>query len=176
MHAALPEPRTLKLDAGVTLAGESALQIAVDLFAPPPGATPRALLWCLPGGNMNRRYYDLIPPSAAGAAIDASFSFARTMAANGSGPQPVIEGTPAEVALNPDAAGGEQPDRQRHFNGNHANGEGEGGQRRPRRQRRGGRPRDDGRDDAQEARGEAAPQESGAASGADEDTQAPVEG
>jgi alpha-beta hydrolase superfamily lysophospholipase len=77
-------PVTLKLDAGVTLPGEGALQIAVDLFAPPAGITPRALLWCLPGGNMNRRYYDLIPPAEAGwGDIDTSFSFARTMAAQG---------------------------------------------------------------------------------------------
>lgn len=68
MNAARPTaPLTLQLDAGLERAGEGALRIAVDLFAPPAGVTPRALLWCLPGGNMNRRYYDLIPPVEAGA-------------------------------------------------------------------------------------------------------------
>ena len=88
-------PVTLKFDAGVAWPGENALQIAVDLFVPPAGVTPRALLWCLPGGNMNRRYYDLIPPAGAdggdlippagtgGGEADTSFSFARTMAAQG---------------------------------------------------------------------------------------------
>lgn len=81
MHAS---PLTLRLDAGVELPGEGPQQIAVDLFAPPEGVAPRALLWCLPGGNMNRRYYDLLPPPAGGeTAPDTSFSFARTMAAQG---------------------------------------------------------------------------------------------
>lgn len=71
-------PLTLKLDCGLQLPGEGALQIAVDLFVPPAGVAPRALLWCLPGGNMNRRYYDLMPDDG-----DTSFSFARTMAAQG---------------------------------------------------------------------------------------------
>jgi len=59
----------------------------------------------------------------------------------GSGPQPVIEGMPAEVALNPEAAGEGNAPRERPFNGN-ANGEpGEG--RRNRRPRRGERSRPD---------------------------------
>lgn len=71
-------PLTLKFDCGLQLPGEGVLQIAVDLFVPPTGMAPRALLWCLPGGNMNRRYYDLLPDDG-----DTSFSFARTMAAQG---------------------------------------------------------------------------------------------
>ena len=64
--------------------------------------------------------------------------------ANGSGPQPVIEGTPAEVALNPEAApsaNGERP-REPRANGFHApfNGD-DAQQRRSRRSRRGGRGR-----------------------------------
>jgi hypothetical protein len=59
----------------------------------------------------------------------------------GSGPQPVIEGKPAEVALNPEAAGEGNAPRGRPFNGN-GNGEpGEG--RRNRRPRRGERSRPD---------------------------------
>ena len=64
--------------------------------------------------------------------------------ANGSGPQPVIEGTPAEVALNPEAApNGERP-REPRANGFHApfNGD-DAQQRRSRRSRRGGRGRPD---------------------------------
>ncbi|WP_028080246.1 alpha/beta hydrolase [Solimonas soli] len=87
-------PLTLRLDAGASLPGERAPRIAVDLFAPPPDVPPRALLWCLPGGNMNRRYFDLIPPAKAGGGDllppaegggppDTSFSFARAMAAQG---------------------------------------------------------------------------------------------
>lgn len=61
----------------------------------------------------------------------------------GSGPQPVIEGMPAEVALNPEAAGEGNGDRERHFNG----GEGREGARRNRRPRRGERPRPEISDD-----------------------------
>jgi len=65
--------------------------------------------------------------------------------ANGSGPQPVIEGTPAEVALNQDTAAGEGGQRDQRPNGGHPNGlNGEDGQqRRNRRSRRGGRGRPD---------------------------------
>jgi Domain of unknown function (DUF4167) len=63
---------------------------------------------------------------------------------NGSGPQPVIEGTPAEVALNHEALaqrGGEQ--RERPISGGPVDGE--DGQRRSRRPRRGrGRPEQEG--------------------------------
>jgi alpha-beta hydrolase superfamily lysophospholipase len=82
--AAASAPVSLKFDSGFSHEGEGPLKIAVDVFAPPGGAAPRALLWCLPGGNMNRRYYDLIPPAEAGwGDIDTSFSFARTLAAQG---------------------------------------------------------------------------------------------
>jgi hypothetical protein len=59
--------------------------------------------------------------------------------ANGNSPQPVIEGTPAEVALNPEAGGdGEQPRGERP-NGFHNNYNGDDNYRRNRRSRRGGR-------------------------------------
>jgi hypothetical protein len=65
-------------------------------------------------------------------------------AANGSGPQPVIDGTPAEVALNQDAGSGDgertRDQRPNGFNNGH---NGEDGQRRNRRSRRGGRGRPD---------------------------------
>jgi hypothetical protein len=75
--------------------------------------------------------------------------------ANGSGPQPAIEGTPAEVALNPEASGdGGQPRGERP-NGLHNNGyNGDDNFRRNRRSRRGrgGRP-----DFEQGGEGESAP-------------------
>ena len=81
---------------------------------------------------------------------------------DGSGPQPYINGTPAEVALNSEAQpedGGEQ--RAEQVNGNsNGNGNGaqdgeEGGQRRSRRSRRGrGRPGQDRGGDEQAASGE----------------------
>jgi hypothetical protein len=66
--------------------------------------------------------------------------------ANGTGPQPAIEGLPAEVALNPEAAGngGQQQARGERPNGFNGNGYGNGDDnyRRNRRSRRGrgGRP------------------------------------
>ena len=60
----------------------------------------------------------------------------------GSGPQPVIEGTPAEVALNPEATGESNGNRRdRAFNSANGEADAEGGQaRRNRRPRRGPRP------------------------------------
>lgn len=69
-------PLHLNFDSGLAAPGEAPLRLAVDLFLPPDKQTPRALLWCLPGGNMNRHYYDLLPEDG-----DASFSFARTLSA-----------------------------------------------------------------------------------------------
>jgi Domain of unknown function (DUF4167) len=94
--------------------------------------------------------------------------------ANGSTPQPVIEGTPAEVALNAEAAGsgGERPRNERP-NGFHGNGyNGEEGFRRNRRSRRG---RGSGRQDFdQQAGGEGGDSPATeAASGGDGEAAAP---
>lgn len=71
--------------------------------------------------------------------------------ANGSGPQPAIEGTPAEVALNPEAAGQPQrAERQNGFNGGH-----NGGDENFRRNRRSRRGRGGRQDFEQNAEGEA---------------------
>ena len=79
---------------------------------------------------------------------------------DGTGPQPEIGGIAAEVALNPEAPGNEQPREQRPVNGNYANGQNngqqngeDGGQRRPRR-RRGRRPDGDFRNDEANVSGE----------------------
>jgi pimeloyl-ACP methyl ester carboxylesterase len=71
----------IRLDIDVTRAapalGEAAY-IAANILIPPGGQTPLALLACIPGGGMNRRYFDLpTPPDCAEA------SFARAMAARG---------------------------------------------------------------------------------------------
>lgn len=71
-------PLQLSFDTGLAAPGEAPLRLAVDVFLPPAGAAPRALFWCLPGGHMNRHYYDLLPEDG-----DASFSFARTLSAQG---------------------------------------------------------------------------------------------
>jgi pimeloyl-ACP methyl ester carboxylesterase len=69
------------VDAGVTLPGEGALRIAVEIRMPAPSAMRPVALVCLPGGGMNRHYFDL---SAKDGKSDAmSFSFARQMAARG---------------------------------------------------------------------------------------------
>jgi pimeloyl-ACP methyl ester carboxylesterase len=53
------------------------VRIAVDLVLP-VGQTPRALMVCVPGGGMNRRYFDL--PTPAG---EPEASFACALAAHG---------------------------------------------------------------------------------------------
>ncbi|ULQ48154.1 alpha/beta fold hydrolase [Flagellatimonas centrodinii] len=66
----------LTLDTGLTLPGEPPLTVAASLWW--PRQPPTAVLVCLPGGNMNRRYYDL---QVAGAV--PTFSFAEAMVAEG---------------------------------------------------------------------------------------------
>ena len=79
---------SLRVDTGIVLPGMAApLHLAVDIRAPRQaslGAAP-VMLYCLPGGAMNRRFYDLMPPAGNGgeAAGDISFSFARQMAGRG---------------------------------------------------------------------------------------------
>jgi hypothetical protein len=83
------------------------------------------------------------------------------MMANGSGPQPAIDGTPAEVALNPEAAGNsgqQQPrgERQNGFYNNGYSGNGDDNYRRNRRSRRGrgGRDFEQGGEQAAEGQGD----------------------
>lgn len=64
------------LATSVELSGEAPLQIAAEIFAPAQLPAAPVALFCLPGGGMNRRYYDL-------QADDDSFSFARQMSARG---------------------------------------------------------------------------------------------
>jgi hypothetical protein len=66
---------TMRVDAGVSLPGEPELQVAVELLVP-RDPLPLALV-CVPGGAMNRRYFDLRAPAAPWSAHsrrrDASF-------------------------------------------------------------------------------------------------------
>jgi len=72
----------LLVDTGLELPGEGALRVAADVRLPDRvGAAPLVLV-CLPGGGMNRRYWDLHPPAEAGA-DDGSFSFAEQMTRRG---------------------------------------------------------------------------------------------
>lgn len=65
----------LHIDTAVVLPGEGALRQAVEVF--PSQGVARAILVCLPGGGMTRRYYDLQ------AGTDETFSFARQMSQRG---------------------------------------------------------------------------------------------
>lgn len=69
-------PTSLHLPIEIALDGEAALAIAATLFE--PRHANGSLLVCLPGGGMNRRYFDLLPDDG-----DRSFSFAQQMAARG---------------------------------------------------------------------------------------------
>lgn len=102
--ATIPPTRraTLRVPAGVRLPGEPEMSLALDVHWP-PSLPQRPLVWvCLPGGAMNRHYFDLIPPRERGGgdlilpradggdaaaqtpeAQDGSYSFARQMTARG---------------------------------------------------------------------------------------------
>jgi alpha-beta hydrolase superfamily lysophospholipase len=67
----------VRLDAGVELHDEPALQVAASVYLPEHLDDTRIALICLAGGNMNRRYYDLQVEA------DADFSFATQMTSRG---------------------------------------------------------------------------------------------
>ena len=67
----------LRIDADVDLPGEDKLNLAAEIWLPPSGAANAAFV-CLPGGGMNRRFYNLEPDET-----DDSFSFAQQMAKRG---------------------------------------------------------------------------------------------
>lgn len=68
----------LRVPTAVTVGGEPPLQIAVSLYVPQALAQPALVLCCVPGGGMNRGYYDLV--TAEG---DTRASLAHQMAARG---------------------------------------------------------------------------------------------
>jgi pimeloyl-ACP methyl ester carboxylesterase len=70
-----------KIDAGVSLPGEKALRMAVEIRYPDPAIAKPVALVCLPGGAMNMRFFDLYATDGSQDAM--SFSFARQMSARG---------------------------------------------------------------------------------------------
>jgi pimeloyl-ACP methyl ester carboxylesterase len=71
--------RRIRVDAGVELKNTPSPRIAAEIFWPSDGplSSPPLAFVCLPGGAMNRRYFDV------GGSVQPSFSFARQMAASG---------------------------------------------------------------------------------------------
>jgi pimeloyl-ACP methyl ester carboxylesterase len=65
------------LDAGVDLGESEPAMIAAEICVPAELSEPALAFICLPGGSINRRYYDL------GGDEQPSFSFARQMAEHG---------------------------------------------------------------------------------------------
>ncbi|MGH8693764.1 MAG: alpha/beta hydrolase, partial [Burkholderiales bacterium] len=73
-------PVRLRIGSGISVAGEAPLHIAAEVRLPDFARLshqPLALV-CLPGGGMNRRFFDLVTGDG-----DDSFSFARQMSARG---------------------------------------------------------------------------------------------
>lgn len=75
MTASRCDSRVLRYDVGFDIPGDAADSMAVEVFWPRSGVRP--LAWfCLPGGAMNRHFYDL-------QGKDGAFSFARQLADRG---------------------------------------------------------------------------------------------
>ncbi len=73
----MTKPVGLRLDSGVAI-GNKNLQIAAEVWLPESVSAGPEVLVCLPGGGMNRRFFNLAPADG-----DESFSFARQMRARG---------------------------------------------------------------------------------------------
>ena len=76
-----PQGSRLRFDVSVDVAADlfaEPAKVAVEVLLPRSPAPPRALMVCLPGGGMNRRYFDL--PTPAG---EAEVSFAVALVARG---------------------------------------------------------------------------------------------
>ncbi|MBS0378909.1 MAG: alpha/beta fold hydrolase [Proteobacteria bacterium] len=68
-------PLSRRIEVGALLPGEAALTIAADVYLPDRLSSAPRVLFCLPGGAMNRGYFDLKG--------EGGFSFAAAMAARG---------------------------------------------------------------------------------------------
>ncbi len=53
-------PVSVRVDVGPVLPGQGSLAVAADIFV--PNAPPRVLLFCLPGGGVNRQYFNMGGP------------------------------------------------------------------------------------------------------------------
>jgi pimeloyl-ACP methyl ester carboxylesterase len=73
-----PAPLTRHIDVGELLPGAGMLRMAAEVFAPERAGAPPVVLFCTPGGAMNRHYFNL---TAAGS--PAEFSFAAQLSAAG---------------------------------------------------------------------------------------------
>lgn len=69
--------RTLRLDSGVELDGRP-MTIALEIHWPERLREPASMFVCVPGGGMNRRFFDLMPADGG-----EDFSFAAQMSARG---------------------------------------------------------------------------------------------
>ena len=70
-----PPPLTRRIGVGELLPGEGTLSIAADIFMPARLRAQPAVLFCLPGGGMNRAYFNLQG--------EGGFSFAAHLTAHG---------------------------------------------------------------------------------------------
>ena len=78
-------PVECRVEVGELLPGEVPLTVAADVFMPPLIRSPPVALFCLPGGALTGRYFDLQPEPglpASGSGTD-EFSFAVWMASRG---------------------------------------------------------------------------------------------
>jgi len=74
----VPAPLTRHIEVGELLPAAGMLRMAAEVFTPERARSPPLVLFCTPGGAMNRHYFDL---RAAGSA--AEFSFAAQLTATG---------------------------------------------------------------------------------------------
>src|SRR5581483_6258435 len=72
-------PVERRVEVGELLPAEGPLSVAASIYMPPRLRTPPTALFCLPGGALTRRYYDLQPNHAT----TDDFSFAVSLAARG---------------------------------------------------------------------------------------------
>lgn len=77
-------PVECRVEVGELLPGEGPLSVVADIFMPPLMRSPPVALFCLPGGALTGRYFDLqpAPDSQVGGGTD-EFSFAVWMASRG---------------------------------------------------------------------------------------------
>lgn len=82
----LEQPRSESLqrryDIGIFVPGDPASHINVEIHWPTTIKPRSQVLFCVPGGGMNRLYYDLVPDREEGSE-SAEFSFAQQMAERG---------------------------------------------------------------------------------------------
>ena len=80
--ASAPVSRVLRIDSGASLPGEAILRLAIEVVLPAVRPIKPLVFVCLPGGGMNRNFYNLAATAPDGTA-DPSFSFAQAMSARG---------------------------------------------------------------------------------------------